>query len=177
MPTLLPSRCHTVHYQLNDHETSSQKQTRLSFLSAGAVVCEVHQHARLERAHRLANDALEHGGRQNAVLWKGFSTFDCFEELLLWSFIWLCFSMALDSRSVGCGCRHFSLFKANCTGISLHYDHGANSISSGACSERIRCTCGDRWRAKRVIRSYRLPLTSTARPLDTITVAIGPSGA
>jgi hypothetical protein len=110
-------------------------------------------------------------------LWKGFSTFDCFEELLLWSFIWLCFSMALDSRSVGCGCRHFSLFKANCTGISLHYDHGANSISSGACSERIRCTCGDRWRAKRVIRSYRLPLTSTARPLDTITVAIGPSGA
>jgi hypothetical protein len=32
-PTLLPSRCHTVHYQLNDHETSSQKQTRLSFLS------------------------------------------------------------------------------------------------------------------------------------------------
>jgi hypothetical protein len=88
-----------------------------------------------------------------------------------------CVSMALDSRSVGCGCRHFSLFKANCTGISLHYDHGANSISSGACSERIRCTCGDRWRAKRVIRSYRLPLTSTARPLDTITVAIGPSGA
>jgi hypothetical protein len=32
-PTLLPSRCHTVHYQLNDHESSSQKQTRLSFLS------------------------------------------------------------------------------------------------------------------------------------------------
>jgi hypothetical protein len=32
-PTLLPSRCHTVHYQLNDHETSSRKQTRLRFLS------------------------------------------------------------------------------------------------------------------------------------------------
>jgi hypothetical protein len=40
-------------------------------------------------------------------MWEGFSTFDCFEELLLWSFIWLCFSMALDSRSVGCRCRQF----------------------------------------------------------------------
>jgi hypothetical protein len=39
------------------------------------------------------------------AVWKGNSTFDCFEELLLWSFIWLCFSMALDSRSIGCGCR------------------------------------------------------------------------